>query len=93
MTSDSRRLARGTFLAGMLALAAAPAFATRAAAPAVARILADELEHGPEWIPGQLATFAATAQIYGNPSQNCLQGDATGDNTADAIISAGELNG
>lgn len=69
------------------------AASARAAAPAVARILADELEHGPEWITGQLATFAATAQIYGNPSQNCLQGDATGDNTADAIISAGEHNG
>lgn len=64
-----------------------------AAAPAVARILADELGRGREWITEQLAAFAATAQIYGNPSQNCLRGDATGDNTADAIISAGEHNG
>jgi glycerol-3-phosphate dehydrogenase len=40
------------------------------AAPAVARLLAEELGHGPEWIEQQLRTFTEGAQIYGGTTEN-----------------------
>lgn len=67
--------------------------AARAAAPAVARILAEELEQGPQWIETQLAAFASTANIYANVPQNPQPADATGDNTAHTYSAHGERNG